>query len=272
MTTDFKLFVASPSDVKAERDSLDAIVCEINATHGEPLGYQLQLVRWETCVVPGAGRPQQVINDQIGAYDLFLGIMWRRFGTPTGVAESGTEEEYRIAYRAWEEKKILDLMFYFCKKPFMPCTIDELDQMRSVLNFRHELEGKAIVWDYKDEQEFPNIIRQHLCKRLTRAVRERQGAVVHKAVPDDKTIFILRDVWPKMDQDLQQAVNMAYNENRLKGDAGIQTRDLFAALMKTTPPTLKTIIDEIPQDALPEPISSMSAPGYPTASPILSSD
>jgi hypothetical protein len=30
-------------------------------------------------------------------YDIFIGIISLRFGTPTGVAGSGTEEEYRMA-------------------------------------------------------------------------------------------------------------------------------------------------------------------------------
>lgn len=50
------------------------------------------------------------------AYDIFVGIMWRRFGTETKVAGSGTEEEFPIAYRSWEEqRKLLELVFYFCQ-------------------------------------------------------------------------------------------------------------------------------------------------------------
>jgi len=93
-----RLFIASPGDVASERDALDRVVREVNQTHGAPLGYVIELWRWETHAVPGGGRPQAVINDQIPEYDIFIGIMWRRFGTPTGVAGSGTEEEYRIAY------------------------------------------------------------------------------------------------------------------------------------------------------------------------------
>ena len=50
------------------------------------------------------GEPEVLINDQIGKYDIFLGVMWRRFGTPTGVAESGTEEEFRRALELWAQE------------------------------------------------------------------------------------------------------------------------------------------------------------------------
>jgi hypothetical protein len=100
MPTQWRIFVASPSDVKPERNALEKDVREVNLTHGDQLDYRLELVRWETHVAPNAGRPQQVINQQIGSYSIFVGIMWRRFGTPTGLAGSGTEEEFRIAYQA----------------------------------------------------------------------------------------------------------------------------------------------------------------------------
>ena len=43
--------------------------------------------------------PQDVVNRQIGEYDLFVGILWNRMGTPTAVATSGTEEEFQP--RVW---------------------------------------------------------------------------------------------------------------------------------------------------------------------------
>jgi hypothetical protein len=120
MSQELRLFVASPGAVRAERGALVNVVSEVNHTLGDVRDYQVRLVQWESHVAPRAGRPQQVINEQIGDYDIFVGLMWRRFGTPTGVAGSGTEEEYRIAYRTGERRQRISLLFYFCQKPFMP--------------------------------------------------------------------------------------------------------------------------------------------------------
>ena len=60
----------------------------------------LEAVRWESHCNPGVGsNVQSVINEQIGPTDIYVGIMWKRFGTPTGRAGSGTEEEFKAAYR-----------------------------------------------------------------------------------------------------------------------------------------------------------------------------
>jgi len=250
MIKQYRLFVASPGDVKTERDALSRVVTEINQTHGSPLGYSVQILRWETHATPSGGRPQGVINEQIGNYDLFVGIMWRRFGTPTGVAGSGTEEEYRRAYSSWERDNSMPLMFYFCQKPFMPRRIDEIDQLKSVLLFRQELERKALVWDYPGPKVFADEIRKHLCLRMERLVQGQRPT--SNATPRDESINDLRALWDHMAPELQKAFSVAYNENRRAGDPGIQTRDLFAALLRVAPKQLGPIVKDIPHSALPE--------------------
>lgn len=233
MPTDIRLlrvFVASPGDVQAERDAVADAINEINGDDGSRSGFRLELVRWERDAAPGGGRPQAVINKDIGEYDIFVGLMWRRFGTPTGVAESGTEEEFRIAYQRWEQDQNLPLMFYFCQAPFMPRRLDELDQMRKVLMFRQELQKKALIWDYADPKAFPAEIRKHLRKRVAGLL----APTATKAQPDDASIGALHGLWERMTPDLQRAFSIAYNEKRLSGDGGIDTWTFFAALLATT--------------------------------------
>lgn len=110
-----RVFVASPGDVEAERRALTGVVQDVNLilTALVPDSAVLELVKWETHVHPELGRPQGVITDQIGDYDVLIGMMWRRFGTPSTVAASGTEEEVRDAYARWENSGSPRVMFYF---------------------------------------------------------------------------------------------------------------------------------------------------------------
>lgn len=47
------------------------------------------------------GGPQAVIDrrvwEELGGYDVYLGMMWHRMGTPTGDYRSGTEADERLA-------------------------------------------------------------------------------------------------------------------------------------------------------------------------------
>jgi len=157
-----RVFISSPSDVKTERERLRKVVDELNRTIGQHENIYLEIVSWQTHGVPDMGRPQEVINRQIGPYDIFIGIMWKRFGTPTGEADSGTQEEFEIAYDCWKRTNRPRIMFYFNKSPYTLKNKDDIDQLRNVIEFQEELKKKGIIWDFNGPDEFETIMRGHL--------------------------------------------------------------------------------------------------------------
>jgi predicted nucleotide-binding protein len=187
--TKIRIFVASPSDVSQERDHLSHVVAELSTTVASYKGFALELIRWETHAIPGMGRPQGLINEQIGEYDIFVGIMWRRFGTATGVADSGTEEEFRIAYDRWLKNPAIRILFYFSQRPFMPRAADEIQQLAKVLDFRKDLDSRGLVSEYKDSDDFPNVVRPHLTRLLLDMAAE-QAPVSPAKPPAAPSIFI----------------------------------------------------------------------------------
>ena len=127
----------------------------------------LEVVRWETHAHPDMGRAEQLILDQIGQYDLFIGIMWRRFGTPTGVAGSGTEEEFDHALRAWQQSGQPRLLCYFSRALSEPPeTVDEATQLLKVTQFRSQVETKGLAWRYHSDADFKDLLREHLQRIL----------------------------------------------------------------------------------------------------------
>jgi hypothetical protein len=175
-----RVFVASPGDVQRERDSLLGVINEINRALDALVpraAIRLELVRWETDVFPEMGRAQGVINKQIGAYDIFVGILWKRFGTPTGKASSGTEEEFQIAYRRWNKHGKPIILFYFNNSAIAPPrSLEDVEQLRRVVKFRQELALKGLTWEYGSDALFMNTVRPHLTRVIGRLIRERRSA------------------------------------------------------------------------------------------------
>ena len=179
------VFVASPSDVGDERARLEEVIIELNHSWSRNLGIRLDLIRWETHAYPGFGAdPQDVINRQIPSdYDIFIGMMWHRYGTATGRAESGTEEEFMRAKARWDEdRSALDLLIYFKDAPVNPSLIDAL-QLSKVTEFRKSL-GKegGLYWSFQSTDDFANYVRMHLTKivqtwrdKLSGAASESRG-------------------------------------------------------------------------------------------------
>jgi Domain of unknown function (DUF4062) len=257
----YRVFLASPGDVSSERNVASDVIEELNITHG-PLGnYRLELLRWETHASPGAGRPQQVINDLIKQYDIFVGVMWKRFGSPSGIADSGTEEEFNIAYARWEEDQKRPLMFFFSQKKVPPASSQEdLDQQSKVFKFKQSLSGKALTWTYKNPANFEAELRKTLCVRMNAIVLEKQVAgaptgerAALRSVPIEEDVQALKAVWPRLSDEVKDAFSVAYNENRRAGDPGIKTRDLFAAMWRNGGSEIKPFAEAISGDALPRP-------------------
>jgi hypothetical protein len=164
-----RIFVASPSDVGDERNRLDGLIRELNRILNDRMGLFLELVRWETHGRPGFGDDaQDVLNKQLPPTDIFLGIMWTRFGTPTKRAESGTEEEFDRAHRMWQMSGRPRLLFYFKQAPFYPTGLSDLEQFQKVLRFREALSQRGgLYWTFNSADEFIGLVREHLLNELS---------------------------------------------------------------------------------------------------------
>lgn len=164
-----RVFISSPGDLKEERAVVDKVIRELNSTWGDSLNLRLEPISWETHVIPGVGSdPQQVINEQIGDdYDIFIGLFWKRFGTPTPRAGSGTEEEFQRAYsRYCSNQDSLRIMFYFKEAPVSLSEIDP-EQLTKINTFRTKLGDKGVLyWTFTDVEGFESLVRMHLARQV----------------------------------------------------------------------------------------------------------
>jgi len=171
-----RIFAASPSDVVAERTKLETVVATLKPI-ADHLKLTLEVVDWRT-VVPDGGRAQQIIFDQLNptSWDIFVGILWHRFGTPPGAKDksgkeylSGTEEEFKTAYELWKKHTRPRLMIYRCTRS-LPYDIDP-DQFKFVKEFFKLIEDIKgdyhLLYQVFDTTEiFEKLLLDHLQKLL----------------------------------------------------------------------------------------------------------
>lgn len=165
--TVLQIFVASPTDVRDERNIVKEVIDEFNSTWSDSNSIRYELLSWETHTRPGFGEDaQDVINSQIGDdYDIFLGIMWVRFGSRTNRAESGTEEEFERAYKRWtESSKNVQIMFYFKDAAISPSEVDPV-QLGKVQAFKNKISNHGGLYhEFVDQGDFQTKIRMHLTR------------------------------------------------------------------------------------------------------------
>jgi hypothetical protein len=168
-----RLLLSSPGDVADEREAASRAVFRYNQQEVEESGVFIKLIRWEDMAPQIGPGPQQVINDQIGEYDLFVGIMWNRFGTPTDVAASGTEEEFLAAVDSWRSAWRPWITFYFCDRPSNFTNEQQLEQKGRVMRFRNELNGMGVVRKYNSVDNFEHTLFQDLLRIVPRLQNAR---------------------------------------------------------------------------------------------------
>jgi hypothetical protein len=245
-----RIFVARPGDVQEEREALGPVVNELNHTLAALAPHKpafVELLGWETHAYPEFGRPQGVINAQIGRYDIFVGIMWSRFGTPTGVAGSGTEEEFNRAFERWQSEGRPHLMFYFCRKPLAFSTTADHEQHGKVMDFRTKLSAQGLVWDYPEHEAFKDIVRPHLISVLGRMLGRQTPAAVADRIQafSPNTEVVSRQI-TKLAQEYQQT-----RHDMPSGPERTRKMELTMTSMRTLAPTAYPLLRPLSESKEP---------------------
>ena len=163
---EYRIFIGSPSDVQEEREIIEDIINEMNYLYETLDIPKLKLISLKTDVRSKIGNieGQSVIDKQIdGKYNVFIGILWKKFGTKTENYDSGTEQEFYNAFSKYEENpKSMEIMFYFCEKTPEFSEIDG-EQLALVQKFRRTLEdNKGLYKTYSTIEEFEKTIKNDL--------------------------------------------------------------------------------------------------------------
>jgi class 3 adenylate cyclase len=168
-----RVFISCPGDLEAEKSSVKLVCEEFNQDNRDRCNVNLLPLDWRDSVIPQLGpRLQETINESIGEYEVFVGILGNRFGTPTGAHnpqtgveyESGTEEEFELAYRRWKESKEPTINFFFKNVDLKSPSLNELDQLKNVLQFKERIINEYHGWvvEFTDTIDFERKVRRFL--------------------------------------------------------------------------------------------------------------
>jgi hypothetical protein len=169
----YRLFVGAPSDVDEAHDVIRGQIEQWNRDHGPLSGARVEFTNWRTHSHPAAGgRPQALLNKQVvDGCDIMVGIFNARFGSPTGVADSGTEEEIRRSIRSGKK-----VMVYFANLP-APRRKKARNEFERIEAFKSKLGTNAIYHTYTDMPAFEEAFRQHLAGVMNELLAKKKSGV-----------------------------------------------------------------------------------------------
>ena len=157
-----RVFLASPGDLQEERSLANDAVDELNKSIAYYLGFRIELKGWED-TLPGHGRPQEIINQELDRCELFIGIMWKKWGTPPdtqGKYTSGFEEEFERSSDRFMKTGLPEVAMYFKEIP-KEFLVDKGEDLKKVISFRDRIiSEKRILFDrFRESNEFQKCVR-----------------------------------------------------------------------------------------------------------------
>lgn len=200
----YKCFISSPGDCNQERELCEKVIKKVNNGLAKHLEINFETFKWENDVLPDMGKNgQEIIDESVerSNYDIFIGIMRYRFGTPTKIAGSGTEHEF---IKSIEKKKTVSeikIIFFFNNEDINPKNFDS-EEYQKVQDFKRRIGPNGLYIDYSGVSDFETKFEE----KLNLFVKE----VSSKIQPQEK-IELIDKIHAILESDLKNSLK-SFNE------------------------------------------------------------
>lgn len=174
----FTIFLAAPGDLSEERQKTREAVARFCKVFGSRLGWHVDLLGWED-TLPGYARPQSIIDQDVDRCDLFIGILWRRWGQPTGKYDSGFHEEFMLA-RARHRTTGRPNIWLFFKSVDPDSLKDPGEQLKKVIRFKDsQIAMKELFFkEFPDTSSWSELIYDCLSEHILDLVQKESQAEI----------------------------------------------------------------------------------------------
>lgn len=199
-----KVFVSCPSDVEQEKQIVRDVCDSLTKALSKSRNIQVKTIEWRSDVIPfitGEG-PQSVINKQIeeSDYDIYIGILWKRFGDKQSNGLTPTEGEFKDALRRSKETGKPIVQFYFKLDEFYPSGSYEALQAFEIQQFKERIRDFGLYDEFRGREEFQKKVYESILYTI-----ENLNSLTSKKTTIPKTKYpeiphyLLRKVYPTKD-------------------------------------------------------------------------
>ena len=175
-----RAFIASPSGLENERRIARAVAKDVNDNVAQALNGRLELIGWEE-TISGIGRPQALINEDMETCDIFIGVLWTKWGTRPAVDgpyTSGFEEEFELSFSRYNNTNtpIMTLFFKDIDSVFLT---DPGLELKKVIEFKKRIQQeKILLYDtFSSDEIFADKIRAFLTRHAIKLLQQSSSTV-----------------------------------------------------------------------------------------------
>lgn len=165
-----RVFLASPGDVCPERNSVKAILQDINETFLLDKGLALELVTYEEDTFPDYGdHAQYLIDKQISEdNEIIIVIFWSTLGYKIPNNLTGTLHEFNEAIKSYNKRGYPRIMLYFKTERLHPLKLDlkKLEGVQKLYNAASNVKSKIFYKTFESTDDFKTLLKKNLVNLL----------------------------------------------------------------------------------------------------------
>ncbi len=161
------IFLSSPGDLEEERKIIAKEVNKLSTVLRGSYNVEIKLLTWLNDTYSSIGSSgQDVINKLIGdEYDIYLGMVADKLGTPTDEADSGTVEEYKRALTRNKESGKPAMLFFQIERIIKQTTAD-IKELSRVRDFIDSVRRDGMLTFDVSLNDLDSIVFLHLYKQI----------------------------------------------------------------------------------------------------------
>ena len=161
-----KVFVSCPSDVEDEKQIVRDVCDSITKAYSRSRNIQITAIDWKKDVFPEitGERTQSMISNQTGEYDIYIGILWKRFGDKQKNGLTPTEEEFEEAFKRRQETGKPVIKLFFKRDEYYSNGFYEAQQAAEVQRFKEKIKNRNIgLYDeFRGKEEFQGKVNESI--------------------------------------------------------------------------------------------------------------
>ena len=156
---EIRVFISCPGDVNPEKQIVRSVCDSISKVYGESRNIKVKPIDWGNDIIPeitGEGA-QSVIDTQLEDYDydIYIGILWTRFGDQMNNCRTPTEWEFECAFNRMRATGRPKIQFYFKTEEIFPRNSYEANQISEIIKFKEErLQSTGYYKNFKQKEDF----------------------------------------------------------------------------------------------------------------------
>jgi hypothetical protein len=160
-----KVFIAYIADVGEEVKALEKAIDDLNKEF-DRTQFQFDRKTWLDAT-SGLGRPQERINEElVRECDIFIGVIWKKWGTSTGEYSCGFEEEFNIVLERWRQTQIPEVWIYIKNVDEAALLEEEQGGYQKVKKYIEKIKNVGLYKPFNEKESLVADARNQLTKYL----------------------------------------------------------------------------------------------------------